>query len=271
MLAAYEADLESAGEMQLLDDARAAFAEFLAFAETGRKPDKPLETLGYASYPGEASDQLTFGDVLALSLSFYQHLSRTVSPADDQRFRDAHARFYHRPPVAREFIPPEYATELQVVFNALADMEWPEDEIEWLYAPVQRIGLAIADTMMYQRGDPDPSDPDLSFIYGLALPLIKRGIPLQMAQMERMHDTNYLNHELQVLLLTYEGMKPPSPQVHEAISHWVRSGGKLALFGVGDAYDAAQAWWNDGNQAFNHARDHLLEMLQLDAQTGLHA
>ena len=38
--------------------------------------------------------------------------------------------------------------------------------------------------MMFQRGDPSPSDPDLGSFYGLALPLLKHGIPAEPVQLE---------------------------------------------------------------------------------------
>jgi hypothetical protein len=50
---------------------------------------------------------------------------------------------------------------------------------------------------------------------------------------------------LHVLLLSYDGMTPPSPEAHEALAVWVRSGHALILFGAGDGpYEALPGWWN---------------------------
>ena len=46
---------------------------------------------------------------------------------------------------------------------------------------------------MFQRGEPTPSDPHLGNFYGLAMPLIKRGLPVTPAQLENFTVTNYLN------------------------------------------------------------------------------
>jgi hypothetical protein len=142
-------------------------------------------------------------------------------------------------------IPPAYAAELQIVFNALRDMTWPGDT-EWLHGQTG-VGAAISDTLMYQRGDPTPSDPDMSSLYGLALPLVKHGTALTMAQLERVATPGYLD-AVRVLLLTYEGQKPPSPAIHTALADWVRHGNALLLFGSGDAYDAVREWCESGRR-----------------------
>ena len=72
--------------------------------------------------------------------------------------------------VVREPIPPAYATELMTVITALNDMN--QHEIAW-ECGTRGIGVIVSDSMMFQRGDPSPSDPDLSSFYGLALPLLE--------------------------------------------------------------------------------------------------
>ncbi len=58
----------------------------------------------------------------------------------------------HRPTDDLATIPESYSTELQVVFNALRDMDWP-GEVTYLHG-MAGIGLGIADSLMFQRGDP---------------------------------------------------------------------------------------------------------------------
>ncbi len=81
----------------------------------------------------------------------------------------------------REPIPPAYATELMTVITALNDME--QTDIAW-DCGTRGIGVVVSDTMMFQRGGPSPSDPDLGSFYGLALPLVKHGIPAEPVQLE---------------------------------------------------------------------------------------
>jgi hypothetical protein len=39
------------------------------------------------------------------------------------------------------------------------------------------LGVLVSDSLMFERGDPAPSDAGLNHIYGLALPFLKRGMP----------------------------------------------------------------------------------------------
>lgn len=258
MLTAYLARLEAAGDAQALGDMRRAIALFRDFyAQRGEESRK--ETLGFADMADRASE-LRFGDVWGAIEGFYRSLAAWEDQADAQRLRDAVSRFYHNPTDQRALIPPAYAAELQIVFNALRDMHWPGDT-EWLHGQTG-VGVAISDTLMYQRGEPTPSDPDMSSLYGLALPLVKRGTALTMAQLERALDSGYLDN-VRVLLLTYEGQKPPFSVIHVALAEWVRRGNVLVLFGQGDAYDNVREWWNDGFAEYARPQEHLTELMGL--------
>ena len=90
------------------------------------------------------------------------------------------------------------------------------------------LGVVVSDTMMFQRGEPSPSDTHLGSFYGLALPLVKHGMPVEPVQLENATLPNALA-PYKILLLTYEGMKPMTPDVHTALAKWVRNGGVLIV------------------------------------------
>ena len=110
--------------------------------------------------------------------------------------------------VEKEPLPTAYGTELMTVINALNDMKQPQ--IEW-ESGTRGVGVVVADTMMFQRGGPSPSDPHLGSFYGLAMPLLKRGLPVEPVQMENAVLPGALK-PYQILLMTYEGMKPPAAE-----------------------------------------------------------
>ena len=241
---------------EVVADTKRAFDLFLAFyAEKGQESRR--ETLGFANLATE-SEVLRFGDIRAAANGLYRELAKWEDQADAQRMRDALARFMHRPTDDLAPIPESYSTELQVVYNALRDMDWP-GEVSYLHG-VTGIGLGIADSLMFQRGDPEPSDPDMSSLYGLAMPLVKHGVALDMVQLERAGDPAYLD-TVRVMLLTYEGQKPPSPAIHEALAAWVARGNALVLYGAGDAYDGVREWWNQDGADYLRPQDHLTELL----------
>jgi hypothetical protein len=193
-------------------------------------------------------------------------------------------------------IPKPYETELQAVFHALAEFDQtghmdqtdhtgptdqtgqtkPASATRWERAGTQGIGVLVSDTLMFQRAQPQPSDPNLSNFYGLALPLLMRGIPVEPVQIESTYSPSAPRDFLdpyKVLLLSYEGQKPPSPQFHLALANWVRQGGALVITDdAADPYNRATDWWNSGQFHFANPLEHLLQQLGLDSHaTGLHA
>ena len=140
-------------------------------------------------------------------------------------------------------IPAEYHTELQAVISAMGDMKQPADQVKWLSAGTHGIGILVSDTMMFQRFGPDASDPELGSFYGLSLPLLMRGVPVEPVQIETADLTPY-----KVLLLTYEGQKPPNEKLHETLAKWVRAGGALVVIDNDkDPFLNVREWWNTGD------------------------
>ena len=173
-------------------------------------------------------------------------------PSVDIKERGSH------PAQETEGIPADYATEVLTVINALNDMK--QDQIAW-DSGTQGVGILVSDTMMFQRGEPAPSDPNSFF--GLALPLLKRGVPVHPVQMENAHLRGYLA-PYRLLFLSYEFMKPPSEQAHQAVADWVRRGGALVYVGDGsDPYAAVPEWWNTKPMHYARPEQHLFELLGL--------
>lgn len=272
LVEAYVRRLEQAGQGAQANDMRASFDAYLDFIRTQGNAARE-ETLGFADTVAGSIDhveQLRMSDLLPTLLGYYKHLATWDDTAKASALRDAMAAFFHDPVENREPIPPAYATELQTAFNALRDMHWP-GETEWISGQAG-VAVAIADSLMFQRGAPHASDPDLSSFYGLAMPLVKAGVALTLVQLERAHESNYL-HNTQVLLFTCEGMKPPSEQAHQAVADWVRAGGVLILVGEGDAYNDVREWWNSAGLDFASPQMHLTHMLGLGRMptAGVHA
>lgn len=258
LLDTYYARLVEKGQGELESLTRRAMELFESYYQ---KLDRSqgVQTIGFANLPNP-SGTMRFGDVWSNVNGFYKLISNWPDQEDAQRIRSALSALYENAAGERSFIPAAYATELQVVFNALADMDWP-GETQWL-SGMTGVGLALSDTLMYQRAEPSGSDPDMSSLYGLALPLVKHGAALSIAQMERFDQPGYLDH-LRILVLTYEGQKPPSAQAHEAILAWVKKGNALVLFGRGDAYNQASEWWNRAQPRYLRPQDHLTELAGL--------
>ncbi len=98
--------------------------------------------------------------------------------------------------------------------------------------------------------------------YGLALPLLKYGLPLRPVQLDNVRlFPGYLDG-FRFLVLSYEMMKPLSPDLHLALAAWVRAGGCLIYAGDGsDPFHAIRSWWRDAGYA--HPAQHLFSLLGL--------
>jgi hypothetical protein len=134
-------------------------------------------------------------------------------------------------------------------------------DVRWQIAGTRNVGILVSDTMMFERADPKPSDQYLGSFYGLALPLITRGIPVEPVQIESATTPEFLNR-YKLLFLTYEGQKPPKPEFHAALAQWVRAGGALVVVdNDDDPYNAVREWWNTAPNDFASPREHLFAQL----------
>ncbi len=175
-----------------------------------------------------------------------------VAPWPERIFRGRYPRKDPHP------IPAPYATEVQTVMNTLNDMRQPK--VSW-DCGTTGLGVFVSDSLMFHRGDPTPSDAYLGNFYGLAMPLLKRGMPLAPVQLENVTVKDYLKG-FRVLLLSYQGMKPLSPDVHQPIADWVRKGGLLVMCDDDrDPYNKVRDWWNADGLQYATPREHLFETL----------
>lgn len=180
-------------------------------------------------------------------------------------------------------IPGSYATFLGTMFHLFGDM----DQEEWSFdGGISGVGILMSDSALYQRTFPDGTvpkklsdpiyfdpaevkeDPELmpDFIqticfpqfYGLAMPLIKWGLPLRPVQLDNVtRFPDYLS-DCRFLVLSYEFLKPSCREVNEALLRWVEKGGALFYVGDGsDPYHEARFWWRaDG---YHDPAQHLFE------------
>jgi len=141
-------------------------------------------------------------------------------------------------------VSPEYATEINTVNAALQDMH-NQPSASGNAVTAANIGVLVSDTIQLQRESPNASD--LDGLWGLSLPLLQRGVPVQIASLDRAADPGYLR-PFKSLLLSYDYQKPPSSRVEAALAQWVREGGCLIFVGGSDAYNnLKESWWRLAN------------------------
>lgn len=240
-----------------------AFLEYAAMQNLVRSTGR---TVWYLNDPVEDNGNHDWNDyrrnwesTLVASLFQPEVWRYEVAPWPERVFNGRYPR--RAPRDQGEGIPAPYAAELQTVMSALNDMN--QKRVEW-DCGTSRIGLLVSDSLMFERGEPAPSDSHLSHVYGLALPLLKRGIPITPVQFENLAVPEYLNG-FKILFLSYQGMKPLGPEAHEPLAHWVKAGGCLVVVDDDrDPFNKVREWWNTGNNRFATPREHLFRLLGLE-------
>lgn len=162
----------------------------------------------------------------------------------------------------RQSISKEYATQMQVMVNSLNVMPRSANRLNG----TQGIGVLASNSMMFQRFPTHAGyeDPRLSNFYGMAIPLLKEGIPVETVHMENLQYANTFNN-LKVLVMSYANMKPLSRSYHDALNKWVRQGGILIYYGRdNDPFQSVREWWNSNGLHFKSPSEDLFQKLDIN-------
>jgi hypothetical protein len=161
----------------------------------------------------------------------------------------------------RQPISKAYGTQMQVMVNALNDIPAVNNTLNGS----RGIGVLLSNSMMFQRFPTHASysDPQLSNFYGMIMPLLKRGVPVETVHYENLENANTLKN-ICVLVMSYSNMKPLTPKGHEKLAEWVKKGGILIYYGKDDdPFQSVPEWWNSGGNSYASPSQHLLEKLQV--------
>lgn len=166
----------------------------------------------------------------------------------------------------RERIPQHYSTQMQVMINTLNDMPVSENKMSGSAG----ISVLMANSLMFQRFPVHQGyeDPQLSNFYGLALPFLKRGVPVSTVHLENLAYKETLANT-RVLLMSYSNMKPLKPDAHTELARWVKNGGVLVYCGRdNDPYQTIKEWWNTGEHRYAAPSGHLFGLMNMDEKPG---
>jgi len=161
----------------------------------------------------------------------------------------------------RQSISPAYATQMQVMVNALNDMPLSSNKVNGS----RGIGVLLGNSMMFQRFPTHKSyeDPQLSNFYGMVMPLLKRGIPVETVHMENLGFDSTLKN-IRVLVMSYANMKPQAAAVNTQLAQWVKQGGVLLYYGRdNDPFQEVKEWWNTNGNNYAGPSAHLFELMHI--------
>ncbi len=164
----------------------------------------------------------------------------------------------------KERIPRSYSTQMQVMVNTLNDIRTSKTQING----TKGIGVLMANSLMFQRfpNHNGYDDPQFSSFYGQTLPLLKRGVPVELVHMENTPFKDTFEG-LQILVMSYSNMKPMKPEYHDYLAAWVKKGGVLVYCGEDvDPYQSVQEWWNTQGNNYKAPSEHLFEKMGLSSR-----
>ena len=157
-------------------------------------------------------------------------------------------------------IPRFYSTQMQIMVNTLNSMPLSKNKV----SGNQGISVLMANSLMFQRSlEPVEGyvDPQFSNFFGLALPLLKRGVPVSITHLE---NSGYADtwKDVKVLLMTYSNMKPLDPKAHQNLADWVKQGGIIVYSGRdNDPYQNVLEWWNQNGNTYTAPSQHLFQLM----------
>ena len=157
-------------------------------------------------------------------------------------------------------IPRFYSTQMQIMVNTLNSMPLSKNKV----SGNQGISVLMANSLMFQRSlEPVEGyvDPQFSNFFGLALPLLKRGVPISITHLE---NSGYADtwKDVKVLLMTYSNMKPLDPKAHQDLADWVKQGGIIVYSGRdNDPYQNVLEWWNQNGNTYTAPSQHLFQLM----------
>ena len=160
-------------------------------------------------------------------------------------------------------IPKDYSTMMQVMIGTLNDMPVSDNKL----TGTQGISVLMGNSLMFQRFPTHAGyeDPQLSNFYGMAMPLVKRGIPVGITHIENVGYEKALR-DVKVLVMTYSNMKPMDPEAHTHLAEWVKKGGRIIYSSRDtDPFQTVQEWWNTGDCHFAAPADHLFGLMGIPA------
>jgi hypothetical protein len=168
----------------------------------------------------------------------------------------------------RVLIPKYYSTQMQVMINALNNMPVSENRVNGS----QGIGILMCNSLMFQRFPTHNgyTDPQFSNFYGQALPLLKRGVPVELVHSENLGYEEALKN-IRVLIMSYSNMKPSTEESHRQIAGWVKKGGVVIYCGRdNDPYQTVLEWWNTKGNSYPCPSGHLFQLMNIkpDASEG---
>lgn len=153
----------------------------------------------------------------------------------------------------------EYRTIMNNIIslqNRMADYKGQETAFAGQTA---KIGVVHLETSCYQFGGPGTAT-NVSSFFGMVAGLLSNGVPVEPLPIGDVEAEADILDGYDLLLVSYDTMKPMSRLCNERLQAYVENGGHIVYFGgQGDYEDITSSWWKEAGYA--SPQDELFERL----------
>ncbi len=128
-----------------------------------------------------------------------------------------------------------------------------------LYTGTPGVAFAMSDSAGWHRwATGNVVGNCISSCTGVTYPLMEDGVTVDTVWLDNLTNVDQLA-DVNLLILSYDVMKPLSPEVNQVIAQWVKEGGRLLYYGGTNSYDTMEGvWWTDaGTTPVQHLIDQM--------------
>ncbi|MBP1995330.1 hypothetical protein [Paenibacillus eucommiae] len=154
--------------------------------------------------------------------------------------------------------PDSFKTVMSNIITELGKMHHYTTQITTSNRPV-KVGFMISDTMNNQVGGPGSTVTPAS-IHSLIMPLLKEGLLVDSLPLEGITSTNDILSDYDVIMLSYDLMKPLDSAYNVKLKDYINAGGIVLYVGGRTEFDTiSEMWWKTAGYA--SPQDHLMDIL----------
>ena|GEM_PF-2903506 len=154
--------------------------------------------------------------------------------------------------------PDSFKTVMSNVITELGKMHNYSTPITTSNRPV-KVGFMISDTMNNQVGGPGSTVTPAS-IHSLIMPLLKEGLLVDSIPLEGITSTNDILSEYDIIMLSYDLMKPLDSAYNVKLKEYINAGGIVLYVGARTEFDnISEMWWKTAG--YDSPQDHLMDIL----------
>lgn len=235
------------------------YVDYSYWANLGRQfPSKTVSFIIDAKGDGYDGKTLEFCEEMYRQQLTAQLIFSSVCHYDFEWPDRSYSAGYTGKPVSTD----DYRTVINNITSLQGQMYRYTDEVTTPNRPL-RVGAVLLDTSCFQAGAPGNTVNNNSY-YGMLTGLMYKGLLVDAVPMGELSDETDILGGYDILLVSFDLMKPESDACIRRLADYVRGGGTLIYMGgAGEYEDLSFSWWK--KEGLAAPQEKLLSLLDIRA------